>query len=159
MLGFCHVKEKMVKNKNKSNNSRSGFMLHGRASQGTLSWPDSGSVKKPTSAPGSSFLIIISSSNNSSILTFIWKAERDRERKRERFSHPLVTPQMATMARARPVQNQELHLALPCGWQVCKHLVHFLLLSQAQNRELDYRWSNWDSNQHPYVIPALQTVA
>lgn len=37
MLGFCHVKEKMVKNKNKSNNSHSGFMLHGRASQGTLS--------------------------------------------------------------------------------------------------------------------------
>ena len=72
-------------------------------------------------------------------------------RDRDRDSNVLVHSQMATMARDDSVWDLKPLLG-------CKGL-HPLLLSQAMNREMDWKWSSQDMNQHPYVILTLQVEA
>lgn len=76
----------------------------------------------------------------------------------DRLSVCRFTQQMATVARVRQVQRQELESSFrsPIWIKRRKDLKHFLLHSQSISRKPDWKWSIWDMNQGPDGMLTLE---
>lgn len=97
-----------------------------------------------------------------SVILFIWKANRKRDKctEKKRVNESGLPAQMAVMVRAGPGQSQEAGTpSRPPLWVAETHapLGYFLLLFQGHLAgSWIAKWSSWDSNQPPYGIPASQ---
>lgn len=80
--------------------------------------------------------------------SFIWKAESQRNRERDRESSCIcwLTPQMATMAGAGPVWSHKLQAYFQVSHISSGIQASGPLPSQGISRELVARWSNQDIN-------------